>query len=154
MKTYGTYDNQTLSIWGGMGANSILYIDPNLQETVKDNFDLTFGNGIKFYSKINYTFSKKLKGEIAFIHFPPIKFFKYKDSVSLIGVIPVERMSSENYNNLSLGFKYEYKKIKIFLYAKNLLNSTPPLMFSISCWEKALKRAENRGLFAGIFYKF
>ncbi len=152
MKTTGTYDNQYVSILGGYGSNSIIFLSPNIQNRLIDNFDLTFGNGIKLYSRVKYIFSENLIAELFFVHLPPVNYFTYTSSISSIGYVPDSREKSTPYNNLSIGFDYSLTKIKVYLYVKNILNSTAPLLFPVNDSSEFLKTTTGMGLFVGLVY--
>ncbi len=153
MKTTGNYDNQYYSILDSFSSDSILFLSPNMQKPLLNGFDLSFGNGIKVYSHIKYNFSKRLKLELLFIHFPPINYFSYATSGSAIGLIPDKREKTSSFNYISAGGNYSFGKITLSLFIKNALNSSPPLMLSV--WDNGtLKTAIGIQSFIGIFYRF
>ncbi len=152
MKTTGTYDNQYISILGEYGSDSIIFLSPNIQNKLIDNFDLSFGNGIKLYSKIKYLLSENLNAELFFVHLPPVNYFTYTNGVSPISFVPDSREKSTSYNNLSIGFNYSPSKIKVYLYVKNILNSTAPLLFPVNDSSEFLKTTSGLGLFVGLVY--
>ncbi len=153
MKTTGNYDNQYYSILDSFSSDSILFLSPNMQKSLLNSFDLSFGNGVKVYSHIKYNFSKRLNFEFLFIHLPPINYFTYTASGSSIGLTPDKREKTSSYNNLSAGINYSSGKITFYLFVKNALNSSPPLI--LGAWDSGtLKTAEGIQSFVGIFYRF
>jgi hypothetical protein len=121
----GNYNNDFNSIVSSY-LYSNLFLDKNVQGKFAENFNLSYGNGLKFYLYSEINIINNLDLNIYFVHMPPINMINYKIGDSSMALIPdTLENSSKSLNLLSLELGYKTGKMGFFIGLKNILNSTP-----------------------------